>query len=100
MVAGDRAFPINFESSANCVVVFVVIAGISLINKRNNRGPKTEPRYTPDGTGYHVDNSSPTRTAIVLPVIKFRIMLLHWTVVPYTFNFNKSRSCGTLSNAF
>ena len=56
MVAGDRAFPINFEASVNSVVVFVVI-GISLIKKRkerNNRGPITEPLGTSDSTGSHV----------------------------------------------
>ena len=43
MVAGDPALPVNFESSANSVVLLVVIAGISLINKRNSRGPKRDP---------------------------------------------------------
>ena len=40
MVAVDCAFPISFEMSANSVVIFVVIAGILLINKRNSRGTK------------------------------------------------------------
>ena len=40
MVSGDRAFPINFESSANSMVLFVVIAGTSLMNKSKSRGPK------------------------------------------------------------
>ena len=43
MVAVDCAFLISFEMSANSVVIFVVIAGILLINKRNSRGAKTEP---------------------------------------------------------
>lgn len=43
MVSGDRTFLINFESSANSMVVFVVIAGISLRNIRKSGGPKTEP---------------------------------------------------------
>ena len=44
MVAGDPAVPIiSFESSANSVVLLVVIAGMSLINKRNSRGPRQNP---------------------------------------------------------
>ena len=79
MVAGDCAFPINFESSANSVVVFVVIAGIIIINKQEKQqGPQNGTlRHS---TGFHMDNSSPTRTAIVVPVITFQIMLLHWPV--------------------
>lgn len=77
MVSGDRTFLINFESSANSMLVFVVIAGISLRNIRKSGGPKTEPRGTLGDTGSYADSSSPTRTAIVFPVIKFRIMVLH-----------------------
>ena len=59
MVAGDC------ESSANSVVIFVVIAGISLITKETAGAPK---RGTPDSAGSHVDNSSPTRTlALIVP---------------------------------
>ena len=52
----------NFKSSANSMVVFIVISGISLIKKYVVSGfPKW---HTPDNTDFHVDDSSPTWKAL------------------------------------
>ena len=68
------------EPSANRVVVFVVMTGISLINKRNIWGIKTEPWGTLDNSWLTIIHSL-SLAAIVLPATKSLIMLLHSPVI-------------------
>ena len=87
-------------SSANCHTLDIIPSSIiSLMNIKNNNGPRTESWGTPLITFAHLDNLPLIFNLCLLPPSQFFIHLVKCPSIPCASSFLSNLACGTLSNA-